>query len=810
MLRARLEKAISKNTPLAHAIISYTKENNFFKKLHYFNITLNLIHEGADLLHPSVEEAFFQHSGRNDLTIELNKMADTHIGVCLLFGRNALKTKRLDQLYKAENYFFKAIKIINNHPSIVTHETTNAFLALATREKNTLDLSELTQQLELLTKQRSREAELYLAFLKNTNVLKLHSAIEQDDEKQIEQLLNHGTLPDWNAVSTSFSPLHMAVRKNRPSVVKLLRINGADATIPDCKNETPVTLAASLGHWDCVEAIIFRSTNCQDNAYYTKALKTAIQTQQPLRLIKKLLDANAYTHTPVYWQIPEHTLLHIAAAQNNIALMRLLLLYGANRNILDEAKQTPGDIAQAMNHSEANAVLSTLPQPCFELNYEYFLHEESKALNAAIYEEKLDEVAALITPQNINQPADTVFQLSWLHVAVIHMQPATVKLLLENKAEPDAMDAINFQTPLALAMNRYHDLKKEDHFSIMVQLIPHSDVTHSSVLYAFHQLMKDIKTIKKFAELAETDTRINWLFLREVWNVDETAPTELQFFRDSAFTIAEISTSFTIPYDQLNFGTVVGSGVCGEVYSGHWNNQPVAIKLFLDPDNDLTKKDFARERKIAALLSQLQLPNVVKYHGSFEHNHRYGIVMQFLPHSLHEYSFQHPELNHTTRYKIMRDITYSLKNLHGLGILHRDLKRGNVLLDEKLDATLCDFGFATVANTAGYSAYDRIQGSHEAPEVLVGDNTHTEKSDVFALGCLLWGIFSNKNFSRSATDCKVTHQWIIEGGRPSIPSNCPGRLTDLIKRCWDDSQVLRPTAAEALDELDEISKLSPH
>lgn len=782
------------NTALAYAMYRYQLIKDPRLKESFHNIIILLINNKSDVLHMSVEKVFFLLASNDNLTISLNKMTDTHFYLCLLFARRWLKTGRLDQLEKAEIYFFKAKKIMSEN-SFFVPEIIKEFLMIATRPLDEMTLPQLVEQLKSLAKRGSRDAVFYLTFLQQTGVLNLHAAIEQENEKELEKLLVQGVLPNWSTISVTSSPLHIAVGKNSTAIVKLLCLNGADINALDCKNHTPISLAATLGHWECVDIIAERPTTEADDANYTFALKKALHSTQPLNRIKKLLDAKISPLPPDDgrdWSTQEYTFLHIAAEQNNLAAIRLLLLYKADVDIKDEKGYTSQDVANVLGHVAAAGLLNhKLPPVCKELNYLDFLHEECKAFNTTIMEGKIEEVRKYLNASILQQAVDEVFQFSWLHIAVLHMQPQIVQLLIEQQIALDFPDAVSHQTPLALAMNLYTDLQKDAHLTIILQLIPNVDLNHFSVQIALHKIIKHKNVLEKFLQIAEINPVMQWLLIRE-----------------HCFFPFQLAINYEITYDEITFGKEIGQGVYGTVFAGTWNKQDVAIKLFIDGHHFSSKKSFEHERALLALVNQLQLPLIVKYYGFFESQNKYGVVLGYLPYTLNRYLHDHPALSRSTRYQIMQDITYSVKCLHSVGILHRDLKRSNVLLDEKLVPALCDFGFATLSNCLGESP-DIREGTYEAPEVLAGTHFQTEKSDMFALGCTLWGIFSNRNFAQSAGNIKKIRELISKGIREPIPHGCPAKLATLITRCWEHDPMHRPTAAEAWEELNEIRKNCP-
>ena len=93
---------------------------------------------------------------------------------------------------------------------------------------------------------------------------------------------------------------------------------------------------------------------------------------------------------------------------------------------------------------------------------------------------------------------------------------------------------------------------------------------------------------------------------------------------------------------------------------------------------------------------------------------------------------------------VARQIAAGLAAAHGRGVLHRDLKPANVMMDADGHVRLTDFGLAVAG--AGVSGADSRAGTpaYMAPEQLAGQPA-TEKSDVFALGLVLYELFTGKS-----------------------------------------------------------------
>ena len=95
-------------------------------------------------------------------------------------------------------------------------------------------------------------------------------------------------------------------------------------------------------------------------------------------------------------------------------------------------------------------------------------------------------------------------------------------------------------------------------------------------------------------------------------------------------------------------------------------------------------------------------------------------------------------------YQILRGLKY----VHSCGILHRDLKPSNLLLNTTCDLKICDFGLARVADPdhdhTGFLTEYVATRWYRAPEILLGSPVYTKGVDMWAVGCILGEMISNK------------------------------------------------------------------
>ncbi|MDP9235798.1 MAG: protein kinase [Chloroflexota bacterium] len=162
---------------------------------------------------------------------------------------------------------------------------------------------------------------------------------------------------------------------------------------------------------------------------------------------------------------------------------------------------------------------------------------------------------------------------------------------------------------------------------------------------------------------------------------------------------------------------------------------------------------------------------------------------------------------------IASDVAQALEAAHARGVVHRDLKPGNIWLGDHGSAKLGDFGLAFSLDRSRLTMPGTVMGTaaYLAPEQALGEAV-TERSDLYALGCLLYEMVCGKPPFADANPTVVISQHI--NAAPAPPSsherNVPPALNDLILRLLAKSPARRPESATAvLDELRRIGHGAP-
>jgi serine/threonine protein kinase len=185
---------------------------------------------------------------------------------------------------------------------------------------------------------------------------------------------------------------------------------------------------------------------------------------------------------------------------------------------------------------------------------------------------------------------------------------------------------------------------------------------------------------------------------------------------------------------------LVGVGGMGKVYAATGpDGVRVAVKMVKeDLARDPTfRKRFAREAHIAQTVSS---PHVVPVLGTGEHEGIPYMVARFIDgRSLEQKLKDEGRLDLPTAVDICAQVAIGLEALWEAGMIHRDVKPGNVLLDTEGTAYVTDFGLAKDPRGSILTLPGQALGSMDymAPEQIRGEDV-TAQSDLYALGCMMF------------------------------------------------------------------------
>ncbi|MCL4678175.1 MAG: serine/threonine-protein kinase [Alphaproteobacteria bacterium] len=233
---------------------------------------------------------------------------------------------------------------------------------------------------------------------------------------------------------------------------------------------------------------------------------------------------------------------------------------------------------------------------------------------------------------------------------------------------------------------------------------------------------------------------------------------------------------------------VLGRGGMGIVLRGHDTrlNRMVAIKV-LSPQlasNPNAHKRFLREAQAAAAVSH---PHVVTIHAVSEEDGNPYLVMEFVAgQSLQQKIDAQGAFEPREILRIGSQVAYGLAAAHAQGLIHRDVKPANILLENGVQRVkITDFGLARAADDVSCTQTGQIAGTPQymSPEQAAGE-TIDHRSDLFSLGSVLYTMCTGRPAFRADSTLGVLRRVCDSVPRPirEINPDIPELLTGIIDR----------------------------
>jgi serine/threonine protein kinase len=265
-------------------------------------------------------------------------------------------------------------------------------------------------------------------------------------------------------------------------------------------------------------------------------------------------------------------------------------------------------------------------------------------------------------------------------------------------------------------------------------------------------------------------------------------------------------------------------GSFGEISKGRWKGRLVAVKDILASKqmSDQDCLDFAKEATVMAGInhrhcvkllgicsdSVIPMALVMEWMDGGNFYQALGRVTQPLP--VHK------------RITVVRQITDAVQYLHSCSVVHGDIKSMNVMLTDMNsdgDAKLTDFGLSKIrvfSSTIGTLKNDPIAGTlhYMAPEMILYGKSSSPKSDVYAVGVLLYEAIQGKvpwhGYNQQQITSRLQNQQRAALQKPpGMSAEQFGGLERLYNDCCNHSPDLRPTASEVATRLAALDVNNP-
>ncbi len=262
----------------------------------------------------------------------------------------------------------------------------------------------------------------------------------------------------------------------------------------------------------------------------------------------------------------------------------------------------------------------------------------------------------------------------------------------------------------------------------------------------------------------------------------------------------------------------LGRGGMGAVFLARDRelDRPVALKV-LPPEFALVpdlRERFLRETRTAAGFSH---PNIVPVFSVEDRDGLLAFAMGYVEgESLSQRIERSGPLSVRELVRLLQDVGYALAYAHGRGVVHRDIKPDNIMLERATGrALLMDFGISRTIRTEtmrpGLTRVGEVVGTPEfmSPEQAAGDEL-TGRSDLYSLGLVAWFAATGVLAISGESTQKIIVRQITETIPPigQQRADLPAPLAEAIDRCLQKDPDARFASAEALVEMIDAAQLA--
>ena len=237
----------------------------------------------------------------------------------------------------------------------------------------------------------------------------------------------------------------------------------------------------------------------------------------------------------------------------------------------------------------------------------------------------------------------------------------------------------------------------------------------------------------------------------------------------------------------------IGAGQFGELWQGTWNDVPVAIKI--QPDN-ADSFEFIEEVDV---LKKLNHDHIIKLLAVCTKETPIYIITELMIHGnllgyLKSYG---SALQLRQKIDVARQVAMGMSYLEDQCVVHCDLAARNVLVSENSNKLICKIANFGLAQFLSEDIYEAPSGTKFSPKWAAPESTiksfFSIKSDVWSYGILLYELITDGDFPYLG----MTNYQVVEalqtGYRMPCPVNCPKQLYKIMRDCWREEAVNRPT-----------------
>ena len=252
-------------------------------------------------------------------------------------------------------------------------------------------------------------------------------------------------------------------------------------------------------------------------------------------------------------------------------------------------------------------------------------------------------------------------------------------------------------------------------------------------------------------------------------------------------------------FKYYKIGKVIAKGKFGKVRVGlhKLSNKLVVLKLF-EKQKLFSEISKEKVRQEAIIHKRFRHPNIVKLYETFESEKHAVLAMElWTGGNLYSYVRKRKRLNEEHAKYIFKQIIEGVSHMHQRGVVHRDIKQSNILLDGKGVVKIWDFGISRIITNANDKMTNQCgTPAYIAPEILTGKGYYGFACDIWSVGVvlylMLYGIYPFR-----ATNTINLIESIIKGIY-TLSDDISEESRDLIKNWFEIDPKLRFTIPQIL------------
>lgn len=261
----------------------------------------------------------------------------------------------------------------------------------------------------------------------------------------------------------------------------------------------------------------------------------------------------------------------------------------------------------------------------------------------------------------------------------------------------------------------------------------------------------------------------------------------------------------------------LGAGAMGVVYQARHvpTNRTVALKVLRA--GGLASPELTRRLRVEAeAVASLEHPNIVRIYDVGEHAGQFFLSMKLVPGGTLAEALEAGPLAAERAATMLATIARAVEHAHQRGVLHRDLKPGNILIEDTGEAYLTDFGLAKIfSNSQDLTLSHALLGTpaYMAPEVAEqGARTATMAADIYSLGAVLYQMLTGRPPFTGDSPLQVLDR--VRGQPPPAPRTLlptlPRDLEVICLKCLSREPSARySTAMELAEDLERFAHGEP-